>query len=75
MSSRFLIVMHGYDMRQVYEVAALTDAALSSTDKEERDAAITRLRASKFRVQVRGYSCPQVDNYIEHRVLELSRPN
>jgi hypothetical protein len=75
MSSKFLIVMRGYDMRQVDEVAQLADAALSSTDKEERHTAITRLRSSKFRVKFRGYSRPQVDNYIEHRILELSLPN
>ena len=67
--------MRGYDMQQVNEVVALTDAALSSTDKEARDAAIARLRASKFRVKVRGYSRAQVDRYIEHRILELSMPN
>ena len=75
MSSRFLVVMRGYDMRQIDEAAELTDAALNSTGKEERDAALTRLRSSRFRVKVRGYSRPQVDNYIEHRILELSRPN
>lgn len=75
MSFKFLIVMRGYDMRQVDEIAAATDAALSPTDKAERNAAITRLRDSQLRIKVRGYSRPQVDNYIEHRILELSLPN
>ena len=75
MSSKFIIVMRGYDMRQVDEVAAATDAALSSTDKSERNAAKTSPRCSQFRIKVRGYSRPQVNNYIDHRILELSLPN
>jgi hypothetical protein len=75
MSSKFLIVMRGYDMRQVDKLVALTDATLGSSGKEDRDAAIARLRASKFRIRIRGYSRAQVDHYIEHRIRELSPSN
>jgi hypothetical protein len=74
MSSKSLIVMRGYDIRQVDETVIMVDDALKSTEQSVRDAAVSRLRTSKFRIKFRGYSRPQADNYVEHRILEFSLP-
>jgi DivIVA domain-containing protein len=74
MAPKFPIMMRGYDIHEVDEVAAMVDDALKSTEQQIRGAAISRLRAVQFRMKLRGYSRLQVDNYIEHRILELSLP-
>jgi len=64
--------MRGYDIRQVDELVSEVDEALKSSDESVRAAAVSRLRESQFRIKFRGYSCLWVNNYIEHRILELS---
>jgi cell division septum initiation protein DivIVA len=66
--------MRGYDIRQVDEVVTIVNDALKATEESVRESAVSMLRTSQFRVKIRGYSRPQVDNYIEHRILELSLP-
>ena len=65
--------MRGYDRREVDELIAVVDEALASPPSSPARAdALRQLREATFRPQFRGYSAPQVNQYIDDRIAELS---
>jgi DivIVA domain-containing protein len=71
-SSTFVVVLRGYDMAQADEVFRRAEAAVRSDDPFTRASTRDALRATAFRVRIRGYARDQVDRAVQAAVQQLS---
>ncbi len=70
--SMFVVTLRGYDMAQVDDAFARTDAALQSDDPFARAWARDSLREASFAVRLRGYARADVDRAVQERLQRLT---